>query len=218
MIVHGAGSFGHVVAKEYGLQNGYSNGGQIRGMVRVSRDVRTLNALVMDELIAAGIDAVSIPTGSCFRTEGGRLTGDTAILKGYLKLGIMPVMFGDVILDSERGFGICSGDGIMEFLASAFDPELAVFVSDVDGLFDSDPKTNRNAKLIRTADIDALAHANTDAGVADVTGGVRGKMETMLRMCAPGRDCILINGNAEGRLRDALEGKEVTGTRATVTV
>jgi isopentenyl phosphate kinase len=155
-----------------------------------------------------------VPTGSCFELDDGDLIGNTDVLRGYADLGIMPVMFGDVVLDRKRGFGICSGDRIVEFLASVFSPEMVVFVSDVDGLYDKDPKKNRDAILIGTVDHASLGTAATDISVADVTGGVRAKMETMLRMSSPGRDCVLVNGTVKGRLRSLLTGDDVTCTRA----
>jgi len=214
IIVHGAGSFGHVVAKEFKLQNGYSEDPQIPAVAKVSHDMRTLNNMVMDELIDAGINAVSIPPGACFEMDDGELVGDISILKGYLELGIMPVMFGDIVLDTNKRFGICSGDKIMETLASLFSPESVIFVSDIDGLYDKDPKTNKDAKLIETVDNDVLGRVTTDIIVDDVTGGVRAKMETMLRMSSQDRDCILINGKVKNRLYDLLTGKKVICTTA----
>lgn len=215
MIVHGAGSFGHVIAKEHRLQDGYIDDSQIHGIVKVSFDMRDLNSKVMSALVRTGIDAVSIPTGSCFEMEDGELYGDTEILRKYVELGIMPVMFGDVVLDRKKKFGICSGDKIMEFLADLFQPERVIFVSDVDGLFDDNPKTNKDAKLIENVNNDVLSSVITNTDVADVTGGVRGKMEAMLRMCSQDRDCILLNGNVKDRLYNALIGNDVIGTRAT---
>ena len=55
---------------------------------------------------------------------------------------------------------------------------------------------------------------NTDISVDDVTGGVRGKIETMLDMCSKERDCILVNGMVEGRLLSLLKGEDVICTRA----
>jgi len=214
VIVHGAGSFGHVVAKEFQLQKGYSNDSQIPAVAKVSHDMRVLNNMVMDAVIGAGMNAVSIPPGACFEMENGELTGDASVLKGYLELGIMPVMFGDVILDTDKRFGIVSGDKVMETLASLFSPECVVFVSDIDGLYDKDPKANKNAKLIETVDNDVLNRVATDITVDDVTGGVRAKMETMLRMTTSDRECILINGKVEGRLYELLSGKDVKCTRA----
>jgi len=228
MIVHGAGSFGHVIAKEFELQKGHIRDDQIDAVTKVSRDVRELNLLVINELIEAGIPAVSIPTGSCFIMDDGELemsddklvfsdgelVTNNEILSGYLKLGIVPVMFGDVILDRKKGFGICSGDTIMGSLTNMFSPEMVIFVSDIDGLYDRDPKVSKDAKLIADVNDKVLDSIPEEITVADVTGGVRSKMRIMLNLCSNSRDCILVNGMVDGRLRTLLNGGNVVCTRA----
>jgi len=214
IIVHGAGSFGHMIAKKHGLQNGYSDDSQINALSEVSRDVRELNGMVIAELINAGIPSVSIPTGSCFIADNGDLLmNDTEVLRGYMELGIVPVMFGDVIIDRKKRFGICSGDTVMKCLARVFSPETVIFVSDVDGLFDKDPRTSDDAELITDVSEATLNNISSEMAVADVTGGILAKMRTMTDMCSEGRDCILVNGTVEGRLLSLLTGKRTVCTR-----
>jgi len=215
MIVHGAGSFGHVLAKEFELNKGYVRKEQINAAAKVSLDVRELNNMVVAELIAAGIPAVSIPTGSCFLMDDDELLmNDPEILQRYNELNIVPVMFGDVVLDRKKRFGICSGDKIMEYLSDIFSPETVIFVSDIDGLYDRDPKITKDAKLITDVNEDVFDRIPAETTVADVTGGVHAKMRTMLDLCSDGRDCILVNGTVEGRLLSLLKGKDVICTRA----
>ena len=44
MIVHGAGSFGHITAKKYGLQNGFQDTKQIKGFSLTHLSVQKLNS------------------------------------------------------------------------------------------------------------------------------------------------------------------------------
>lgn len=215
VVVHGAGSFGHVLAKEYEIQDGLRDRDQVPPAAQVHHDAMELGLLVTAELMAAGIPAYSVAPGSCFVMEGGRLVvGDDEALRRMMDVGIMPVTFGDVVMDRDRGFGIVSGDQLMEVMADICEPERVVFVSDIDGLYDSNPKTNPDARLIEEVTEGTLGSISSEGDVADVTGGVRNKMETMLRMCAPGRDCVLVNGTVPGRLLSLLRGEEVTCTVA----
>ena len=229
IIVHGAGSFGHMIAKEYELQKGHIRKDQPEGIVKVLRDTRELNTLVVSELNDAGIPSVSVPTGSCFIMDDGELlmddnklfmndgklqTDHAEILRRYTDLGIVPVMMGDVVLDRKKGFGICSGDAIMKCLSDIFKPDKVIFVSDVDGLYDRDPKITKDAKIIANVDDNVLSKVPSETTVADVTGGVHEKMRTMLEMCSDGRECILVNGTVDGRLNSLLKGEEVVCTRA----
>lgn len=215
IVVHGAGSFGHVLAKEHGLNDGFVSESQIPAVAQVCYDVRELDAMIVKELNDAGLPAVSVPTGSCFMMEDRKLQiRDDSVLRSLFGKGIMPVMFGDVVQDSRLGFAICSGDQIIELLAGIFKPERIIFVSDVDGLYTDDPKNNPDAELITLIDRKTLDDARTDITVDDVTGGVREKMESMLRVSSEGCDCVLVNGTVEGRLLALLKGGDVPCTTA----
>jgi isopentenyl phosphate kinase len=88
-----------------------------------------------------------------------------------------------------------------------------VFVSDVDGLFTADPKKDPDAKLIEHVDSSMLDNIDSELSVADVTGGIRGKIEEMLQMCGDSGECVLLNGTVPGRLESFLKGGDVVCTR-----
>ena len=217
MIVHGAGSFGHVIAKQYSLQLGLQDFRQVPAVAQVQHDTRELSLKVTEELMKVGIPAVSVPPGSCFVMDNGRLiVKDDEALKGLNHIGVMPVMFGDVVADRTKGFSICSGDQAMEVLARKFKPKTIVFVSDVDGLFTADPKRNPDARLLKNVNREMLDDVDSEISVADVTGGIRGKIEEMLEMCGDSGECVLLNGTVPGRLESFLKGEDVVCTRVRV--
>ncbi len=102
----------------------------------------------------------------------------------------------------------------MYALSRMLRPEKAVFVSDIDGLYTSDPKEDPDARLIPEVTEEVLARISTERSVDDVTGGVAGKMREMLDMCEDGMECVLVNGTVHGNLRSLLEGEEVRCTVA----
>ena len=95
-----------------------------------------------------------------------------------------------------------------------FSPESVVFVSDVDGLYSGNPKDDPDARMYDTVTESLLGSVESGMSVADVTGGVAEKMRSMLRMCAPGRECHMINGKVPGRLLSILRGEDVISTKA----
>ncbi len=215
MIVHGAGSYGHVLAKRYAIQNGLVDFAQVSPAAMVHHDAMELGLLITSELMAVGIPAASLSPGSCFVMDEGRLVvNDDEVIRRMSHVGIMPVTHGDVVMDRQKGFAIVSGDELMEVMARIFNPERIVFVSDIDGLYDSNPKENPEARMIPEVTQEILDGVSSDEDVDDVTGGVRNKMEAMLRMCSPDRDCVLVNGTVPGRLLSLLKGEEVTCTVA----
>lgn len=214
LVVHGAGSYGHVLSKQYQLQHGLQDFRQIPAVAQVQHDVRELSLNVVEEMIKVGMPAVSVPPGSCFVMDNGRLIVDNPeSIKALAHIGVMPVLFGDVVADRSKGFGICSGDQAMEALAKIFKPDRIVFVSDVDGLYTADPKKDENAKLIPEVDGKMLDKLDSELTVADVTGGIRGKVDEMLKICGDSGECILVNGTVPGRLLSLLRGENVPCTK-----
>ena len=216
VVVHGAGSFGHIKAAKHRLAQGYLDDAQLPAVSEVQRDVRALNLAVVDALRRAGLRPVSLPPSAIARLDDGALRSlDLDVFRRYLDLGFTPVTFGDIVLDARRWFAICSGDLLMLALAEAFRPEAAIFVADVDGVFTADPKRVRTAKLLRGFSPANLAAIDTSAEVEDVTGGLRRKLERMIAVAGFADRCLLVNGLKKGRLLAALRGQRVVGTRVT---
>ena len=213
VLVHGAGSFGHVVAHEYDLNQGYKEKRQLEGVAKVQMDVRDLNQMVMRSLEVADLPAASIPPGGCALLEDGKLRAlDMELFHRYLDLGMVPVTFGDVVLDRVKGFGICSGDQLIYRLAREFQPERIIFCADVDGIFTGDPNLDDEAELIERVDRQVLDSLPRTTRHMDVTGSIYGKIECMLRMAESAGSTMVINGLVAGRLESAIKGESVVGS------
>ena len=214
MLVHGAGSFGHIEAKKHGLHKGFRKDSQLVHVAAVQRDVRELNLMVLEALIDEDVRAVSVPPAAAATFKGGAIKSfEPDVFRQVTELGLTPVSFGDVVPDESMGFSICSGDLIMEALAKSFKPKLVVFCADVDGVYDKDPKRYRGARLIPTMDRRALdTLMRTESSSADVTGSIYGKLERMLAMSRNCEKCMIVNGNVPARLGKALRGEEIVST------
>ena len=216
IVVHGAGSFGHIKARKHRLHEGYLDDAQLPAVSEVQRDVRALNLEVVDALRRAGLRPVSLPPSAIARLDDGALRSlDLDVFRRYRDLGFTPVTFGDVVLDARRWFAICSGDLLMLALAEAFHPESAIFVADVDGVYTADPKRVKPAKFLPTVGRGTLGAIDTNAETDDVTGGLRGKLDRMVAIAGFAERCQLVNGLKKGRLLAALRGQRVVGTRVT---
>ncbi len=214
MLVHGAGSFGHIEAKKHSLHMGYKDDSQIEHVAAVQRDVRELNLMVLEALIGKGIRAVSIPPAASATFRAGAIKSfEKGVFESVIDLGLTPVSFGDVVPDESMGFSICSGDLIMEALAESFKPELVVFCADVDGVYDKDPKLFRDAVLIPELQASTVKKIKlSESRHADVTGSIHGKLERMLAISQHCEKCMIVNGNVRGRLEKAVRGDEVEST------
>ena len=214
LLVHGAGSYGHIEAKKHELHKGFKKDSQLEHVAAVQRDVRELNLKVLEALIDEGLRAVSVPPAAAATFKDGAITSfEPDVFRRVLDIGLVPVSFGDVVPDESMGFSICSGDLMMEALAKSFEPDLVVFCADVDGVYDRDPKRDKGAKLIPRLDSSSLrALKKTESRHADVTGSIYGKLERMLAISRNCEKCMIVNGNVSGRLGKAIRGEAVVST------
>jgi len=214
IIVHGAGSFGHILAEKYELNEGYKKYEQIKGFSLTHENVQTLNSLVLKSLHENDIPAVSISPHSVVKLDNHKLLKiDFKVFEEYLKKEFVPVTFGDVVLDKTLGFSICSGDLLVLALSGYFKPEKVVFVIDEDGLYTSNPKIDKKAELIESLDVRKLERLSTTLDKhADVTGGMGGKIKVIKEIAERGIDVVLLNGNKPDRLYKVLIGEKTVST------
>jgi isopentenyl phosphate kinase len=215
VIVHGGGSYGHPVAGEYDLHEGYKDPSQIRGVALTRRAMSEFNRAVMEALINAGLNAVSLQTSALALCHGGELmTFNIEALEGFLNLGLTPVLYGDVVLDAKQGFCILSGDRIVSHLSRHLKPSRIILAIDRDGIFDRDPG-HKDAALVEEVNEDnykrVLASLGSPKG--DVTGGLKGKLVELLLLAKDSRESLIVNGLVPGRLSKALLGEGVKGTK-----
>ena len=220
IIVHGAGSFGHILAKQYSLKDPRGKGDVSLPIAEVQRDVRDLNLRLIQTFTSHGIPAVSLPPAAVSELDDGELTSfDTDVFRKFVDQGTIPVTFGDVVIDKTRGVSILSGDTIMERLAEEFSPEIAIFVLDVDGFYDR-PPTESGAALYGSLSAEDLKDILSKGPVSskdmnevvDITGSILGKMESSLRIAQTGTDTYLVNGRESSRIKDILDHEPTIST------
>lgn len=180
ILAHGAGSFAHPPSKKYDLPNGIHNDKQKYGFAFTEQRMLELNLIITKKLVKQNLPVVSLPPRAFIQTESRRIIKfETAILENILGQNMIPLLFGDPILDTVQGGSILSGDTIITYLAKKFNPEKIIFLSDVDGIFDSDPKKNPNAKLISVINNDNLEKVLKGITINnsyDISGEMRGKI------------------------------------------
>lgn len=102
-------------------------------------------------------------------------------------------------------------DTLSAIVAKLCNADILVLFSDIDGLFDADPRTNQDAKLIRrigelTDDVIAMAGG---AGSWRGTGGMATKLNAANIAMQSGCDMIITNGKKPESLYEIVEGKPV---------
>jgi isopentenyl phosphate kinase len=170
----------------------------------------------MDSLVWHEILAVSIAPSSCIITEAGRVkVFDDSATKELLNMGFTPVLYGDATIDEKLGFTVLSGDQLAVYLGLKFKAAKIVFGVDTDGLFSSDPKIDKNAKLYSHLTFKELISIKEKLGLStktDVTGGMHGKVTELVHAVETGTPVEIVNASKQNRVYKALLGEKVEGT------
>jgi len=216
IVIHGGGSFGHPVAQKYRIKEGFKEERQKIGFAETHHVMTVLNGLLMDALVWHGVPAVSITPSSCIITKNGRIQNfEDESLKRFLKMGFLPVMYGDAVLDAELGFTVLSGDQLVSCIAAGLNAERIIMGVDVDGLYNDDPKANKTAKMLPHLTLSELKtlQSKLDAPSSnDVTGGMLGKITELIPAIEKGIPVQIVNGTKPDLVYKALRGEKVEGT------
>ncbi len=170
-----------------------------------------------------GFDTYNVTTAQVLLTED-----DFSLRKRYLNLrntlnklldlGVLPIInqndtVSTVELDEiYQDMQVCFSDNdkLSALLTSEMDADLLIILSDVDGLFDSNPKENLNAKIITevaevTDEILELGKEASEGG----RGGFRSKLEAARLVNRFGGKVLVANGKHPSVIREIFSGKEI---------
>lgn len=136
-----------------------------------------------------------------------------------LETGVIPVVNeNDSVSSAEIETGahkvLGDNDTLSAIVVKLCNADLLILMSDIDGLYDSDPHANPNAKLIHkveTLDDEVCSMAggvSTNRG----TGGMITKLSAAKIATEAGCDMVITNGSRPEELYDIVAGKDV-GTR-----
>ncbi|MBQ2747808.1 MAG: glutamate 5-kinase, partial [Firmicutes bacterium] len=124
--------------------------------------------------------------------------------------GIVPVINENdsVCVDEINSIG--DNDTLSALTANLWSADLLIIMSDIDGVFDKDPKTHEDAKLItKITNIDeTMGSIDTEGKSSFGTGGIVCKIEAARTVNEFGSDMILLNGKKKDIIISALEGTE----------
>ncbi len=131
-------------------------------------------------------------------------------LMTLLEYGVVPIINeNDTVVIDEIRFG--DNDNLSAMATNLVEAQLLIILSDVDGLYDSDPRHNPDAKLLSeverlTPEIEAMAGTvGTELG----TGGMTTKLKAAKRATLFGAGTAIINGRTPHNLLYLFDGHEL---------
>lgn len=215
ILVHGAGSFAHPIAKKYELKKGAHTKEQILATADINTSMMKLNTIVTEMLVAQGVPAVGLPPHA-FITQNNGLLESIPLKKidKYLDLEMIPVLYGDMVLDEGINASVLSGDAIVPYLGNKLRANRVIYVSDVDGIYTENPKINPNAELItlvNNENFESIIAGFEQHNQLDVTGEMKYKL-LEIKSALPGIQVQMLNGSKPKHLLAAVDSQNVGTT------
>ncbi|MDZ8239109.1 MAG: isopentenyl phosphate kinase [Nostoc sp. ChiQUE01a] len=215
IIGNGAGSFAHQSAQKYNTIDGFFCEEEKSGFCLVHQDALDLNLLLAKFFLQAGLPVVSLAPLTMVVTHNKKLlTSNFCAIENSLQAGLIPLVFGDVVLDKAIGGTILSTDTLLAELAKYFYVQhkfqvRVVNAGNYPGVRGQDGQVVSNITQANYSQIQPFLNKSESV---DVTGGMAKKVEEFLRISSLGIDCWIIDGNIPANLVKAVLGAPTQGT------
>ena len=129
-----------------------------------------------------------------------------------LSKGAIPIVNeNDVVAIDELELEVGENDSLAAMVAYLIKADLLIIMSDIDGMYNKNPRIYKDAKLISRVDAitDEIRAAAGDAGTSLGTGGMATKIHAAEITMSHGFDMLIINGDRPKNLYDVFDGKEI---------
>ena len=216
VVGHGSGSYGHAAASDGGLTPGADVRKRLDAISGTQHRAAELHRLVVAALVNAGARPFSVAPSSFLCAVGGRV-GRPFVEPIFeaLELGLLPIVYGDVVLDRKRGAVIVSTEEVFLLLAQEAARRgnrvvRVVWLGETDGVRDEAGGT-----IARLSAATALRTARrvTGASGVDVTGGMALRLRTAGTLAGAGISSSIVDGRKAGAVGAAIAGRTSGGTR-----
>lgn len=179
IIGHGSGSFAHVPAAKYQIQKGLINKKSVWGLSLTADAAIQINRIVISELLKLKINCLSFAPLSF--NYGNKVLIDH--IQKAMDLGVIPVIYGDVVMNQKQGFEIYSGEKTLDILANKLAKKYKkikiIYYTDTNGVYDDKGKT---IAKITPQNFKNIKKYITGSKNTDVTGGMLLKVKESLKL------------------------------------
>jgi aspartokinase-like uncharacterized kinase len=186
LVVPGGGEFADTVRKldkAYGLSNTISHK---MAMLAMDQYGFFLSGIIPNSYVSHSLDKIKSAKGK------------------------LPIFFPSQLMfrkdPLEHSWDVTS-DSIAAYIAGLLDAEKLLLVTDVDGIFSENPKTNVDAELVEELSAEELQGWNRRTSVDKTLPKILLKTKM---------DCYVVNGGYPERIRRILENKKTVCTHVTV--
>ncbi len=210
LLGHGSGSYGHMTAEQYHTRQGVKSAEDWQGFVEVWYQAAELNRLVMQALSKANVPAMAFPPSAMVYGKGHQIASwNLDPIFSALENRLVPVVYGDAVLDEKLGGTIFSTEELFASLAADLEPGRLLLAGSEAGVWQDFPSNTTMLKEITPDTFPEVQQWLRGSSAPDVTGGMADKVRQVLWIIehAPGTRARIFSGEQPGDVRRALQGE-----------
>ena len=215
IVIHGAGSYGHLESKKWGLATGAEPeriDAQRKAVTSVRNDMLELNKLLVDAFTNYDIQTMTFPPSDWVEGIGSNFKGDLS--KFNRKDNVIPISFGDVVNRKDTlEFGILSGDDLMVRISKEIPgvSHCIFLLGDTPGLM-TKPPNEPESELIKCWSSSENV-VGTHSSAQDVTGGIFLKTASAGEICQKIPVVWMLDGRKPERITELISTGQTIGTK-----
>jgi isopentenyl phosphate kinase len=218
ILIHGTGHIGKPPAIKYNyLESGILEKKNHLIALGIKDSIRQLNQKVVRELLVANIPAIPLDilhfSGESINIKKYVLLKNK--LKQMVRNGLVPVFYGDILPQADGRFKVISSDFLTLLIAKIIEPENVIFLTNVNGVYVNNIDLNNQSgneiiPYLTTESLNTLRTNENDH--KDVSGGMRNKVETALKISKYCNTCFIGSGYTRHFIRDFFNKVPISGT------
>jgi isopentenyl phosphate kinase len=212
ILVLGGGSYGNAVPHRYNLLDSHSDWRPV-DLSMMTVKTFELMSLVTNIFRAQGIPCYPFQTSTYLITRNREpQTFWLEPIKRALGLSLLPILSGDMVFDSERGFVIVSSDQIPELFVGSLSLKRIVMLTNVPGVLNYSSSNLELITRVGPKDQEFVLDNARGSGQLDISGGMKNKVKALLRVADLGVESVICDGRDPSVLLQALFESEPPGT------
>jgi len=215
LIGHGSGSFGHSAAAQFGTRAGIRSVEDWLGFQKVWLAAHQLNQIVINEFLDIGLPIISLPVSSSLVSKNSKVyKWNTYSIISSLENHLLPIVFGDVVIDRELGATIFSTEELFSYLVTILHPNRILLAGKENGVYSDYPHNQDLIPLITPDSYPSISNKIDASASIDVTGGMASKVRNMLNLITIEKNLTIdiFSGEGENNLYKIISGEKF-GTR-----
>lgn len=149
-------------------------------------------------------------TKDAFNNPAKRRNTKNTIIR-LLEMGVIPIVNANDTVATDELLEFTDNDTLSAYVTNLIDGDILIILSDIDGMYTSDPNINNDASIINIVEeIDGEIYKIAGGSASRLgTGGMATKVKAAETVNEAGADMVIASGKEPSVIFDILSGKDI---------